>query len=153
MTLHKNQGNGYLAAIAGGVIGAVALMNLGVYLGITYVKNLMPNAELEGVIPPSIGYFVGWWIGAVFGCWLVLRWRKYRRATKTAQVLAILAPLGIIVSLGVYSTILNLVRSGSSIQIALLYEIVRSITVAGFTIPLVWLARFLSKPRTPYSHQ
>ncbi|MDZ8187011.1 MAG: hypothetical protein RMX96_19455 [Nostoc sp. ChiSLP02] len=30
----------------------------------------MANAELEGVIPPFIGYFVGWWIGEVVDCWL-----------------------------------------------------------------------------------
>ncbi|MBW4458281.1 MAG: hypothetical protein KME55_40015 [Nostoc indistinguendum CM1-VF10] len=147
MALHTNRGNGYLAAVLGGVIGAVVLMNLGIYLGIAYVKNFMPNAELEGLLPPFIGSFVGWWIGEVTGCWLALRWRHYRKAGKTAKVLAIVTPLGIIAWFVVYSTLLNWVASRvSELQFAQLYEIARSLSTAIFAIPLAWLARFLTKP-------
>ncbi|MFS0518948.1 hypothetical protein ACEYW6_30230 [Nostoc sp. UIC 10607] len=154
MAQNTNRQNGYLAAVAGGAIGAVVLMNLGVYLGIAYVKNFMPNAELEGLIPPFIGYFVGWWIGEVAGCWLALRWRNYRRAGKTALVLAIVTPLGIIFCFGFYSAVLNWVRGEvNELQFAHLYEIIRSLTAAGFAIPLAWLARFWTKPHPPYPQQ
>lgn len=54
----------------------------------------------------------------------------------------------------VYSTLLYWVRSGvSELQFAQLYEIVRSISTAVFAIPLAWLARFLTKPHSPYPQQ
>ncbi|HYX16213.1 MAG TPA: hypothetical protein VE944_17955, partial [Nostoc sp.] len=101
----------------------------------------------EGLLPPFIGSFAGWWIGEVIGCWLALRWRHYRKAGKTAKVLAIVTPLGIIAWLVVYPTLLNWVTSRvSELQFAQLYEIVRSLSTAVFAIALAWLARFLTKP-------
>jgi uncharacterized membrane protein YeaQ/YmgE (transglycosylase-associated protein family) len=154
MAQNTNRQNGYLAAVVGGLIGAVALMNLGIYLGIAYVKNFMPNAELEGVIPPFIGYVAGWWIGEVVGCWLALRWRHHRKAGKTALVLAIVTPLGIIFCFVVYSAIFNwLSGTVNGLQFAHLYEIIRSLTAAGFAIPLAWIARFWTKPYPFYPRQ
>ncbi len=94
--MHQKRQDGYLAAVLGGATGAVALMNLGKYLGTAYGRQFMPNAELEGLIPVAIGWIGGWWVGEVLGCWLVLHWLAYRDARLTATWLAGLTPFGMI---------------------------------------------------------
>ncbi|MBU7586384.1 MAG: hypothetical protein KAF91_26570 [Nostoc sp. TH1S01] len=152
MQLSRNKKTGYLTAIIGSLIGAVSLLYLGGYLGRIYVITFMPNAELEGLIPPAIGQFIGWWIGEVFGCWLALRWQNHRRVSKTVRLLGILTPLGIILWLVAFifaSQLLN--RHFSDLEIVQLQNQIRPISVGLWIIALAWLARFLTKPLSPHN--
>ncbi|MEB3149577.1 MAG: hypothetical protein ACKO9I_02700 [Sphaerospermopsis kisseleviana] len=71
------------------------MMYPGHFLGVGYVKMFMPNATLDGFIPPFIGLIFGWWIGEVVGCWPALGLLRYRSAARTAKLLAMLTPVGI----------------------------------------------------------
>lgn len=153
MQLSRNNKSGYLAAIIGSLIGAVSLLYLGGYLGMFYLKTFMPNAELEGIFPPLIGQFLGWWIGEVLGCWLALRWQNYRKVNKTAKLLAILTPIGIILWVVVSIFAFQLLnRSLSDVEIVQLQNQVRPISVGLLIIALAWLARFFTKPLPPHQH-
>ncbi|BBD59247.1 hypothetical protein NIES2109_20300 [Nostoc sp. HK-01] len=153
MQLSRNNANGYLAAIIGSLIGAVALLYLGGYLGRIYVIKFMPNAELEGLIPPVIGQFIGWWIGEVIGCWLALRWQNHRKVNKTVKLLAILTPIGIILWLVAFIFISQLLNSYfSDLEMLLLQNQIRPISVGLLIMVLAWLARFLTKPQPPHPH-
>ena len=146
MSLQKSQ-NGYFAAGLGALVGAVALRGLGMYLGISYVKKFMPNAELEAFIPLAIFHFVGWWVGEVLGCWLGLRLRHHRGAGETATLVVGLAPFAIVFWLIFYPIFLNWVRASvSELEFAQLYEQLSLITVSFLSIALALLARFLTKP-------
>ncbi|MBD2728550.1 hypothetical protein H6G96_20065 [Nostoc sp. FACHB-892] len=150
MSLQRNWWDGYLTAALGGLTGAVALLNLGGYLGIVYAKKFMPNAELEGVIPPFIGQVSGWWIGEVLGCWVALRLRRHSRANKTATMLAILTPFGIFFWLLFHIVFLNWIRGGiDDLEFAQLNNKLRPITVCFIAIALAGIARFLTKPLPP----
>jgi len=128
---------GYLAAALGGAVGALGLMFLGFHLGITYVKTFMPNAELEGVIPPFLGVSAGWCIGETLGCWVSLHWQRCWGATQTARQLALLTPLGFIV----YTLTLSIVSRMGEMSSDLIRLIV--LVVIGFTaLVLPLLARF-----------
>ncbi|MBE9007890.1 hypothetical protein IQ259_23210 [Fortiea sp. LEGE XX443] len=153
MQASKNNKSGYLAAIIGSLIGAIPLLYLGGYLGMAYLNNFMPNAELEGIFPPLIGQFLGWWIGEVLGCWLALRWQNYRKVNKTAKLLAMLTPIGIIlwVVISIFAfQLLN--RSLSDLEIVQLQNQLRPISVCLLIIALAWLARFLTKPQPRHRH-
>lgn len=145
MSLQKQ--NGYFAAGLAALVGAVALRSLGMYLGTSYVKKFMPNAELESLIPLAIFHFVGWWVGEVLGCWLGLRWRHHRRAGETATLRIGLTPFAIVFWLIFYPVFLNWVRASvSELEFAQLYEKLSLITVSFLSIALALLARFLTKP-------
>ncbi|MCC5637905.1 hypothetical protein LC593_19100 [Nostoc sp. CHAB 5844] len=153
MQLSKNNKSGYLAAITGSFIGAVSLLYLGGHLGMFYVKNFMPNAELEGIFPPLVGQFLGWWIGEVLGCWLALRWQNYRKINKTVKLLAMLTPIGIILWVVIFMFVFQLLnRSLSDLEIVQLQNQVRPISVGLLIIALAWLSRFLTKPLPSHRH-
>ncbi|MBD2495668.1 hypothetical protein [Nostoc sp. FACHB-280] len=156
MQLSKNNKSGYLAAIIGSVIGAVPLLYLGGYLGREYVIKFMPNAELDGIIPPLMGQFLGWWIGEVLGCWIALRWQNYRKVNKTVKLLAILTPIGIIIWVVAFLFAFQFLnRSFSDLEILQLQNQIRPISVGLWIIALAWLARFLTKPlpRDRYTYE
>jgi hypothetical protein len=153
MQTSRNNNSGYLAAIIGSLIGAISLLYLGGYLGMIYVRNFMPNAELEGIIPPLAGQFLGWWIGEVFGCWLALRWQNYRKANQTAKLLAMLTPIGIFSWVVIFIFAFQLLnRTLSDLEIVQLQNTVRPISVGLLIIALAWLARFLTKPQPRHRH-
>lgn len=153
MQLSRNNKSGYLAAIIGSLIGAIALLHLGGYLGMTYVNNFMPSAELDGLIPPLIGQFLGWWVGEVIGCWLALRWQNYRKVNQTAKLLAMLTPIGIICWMLFYLFLFQWVNSnfGDSMFIKL-HNQLRLISVGITIIASAWLARFMTKPLPRHRH-
>ena len=122
-------------------MGAVALMILGWHLGIAYVINFMPNAELEGIIPPLIGAFIGWWLGSVLGCWLGLLWGRYQGAKRTATLLLVLTPLGILCWL---FTLNWLTRVISEAGVAQIQSKLTQITIGFMVIALPLMARFLT---------
>ncbi len=139
MVRHRSQNGqtGYLAAALGGAVGAFGLMFLGWQLGLTYVTTFMPNAELEGVIPPFLGVSAGWCLGEVLGCWVSLHWQRCWGANQTARYLALLTPLGFVVYLLTLRTVSGIGGMSSDlIRLAVLLAI-------GFTaIALPLLARF-----------
>jgi len=141
----RNHENGYLAAALGGATGAVALMILGQHLGIAYVRKFMPNAELEGIFPPLIGMFTGWWLGSVLGCWLCLLWGHYLGAKRTATLLLVLTPIGIVCWLFTYVGFLNWVSGTlSDLEVVQLPERLRVISIGFMVIALPLVARFLT---------
>jgi membrane protein DedA with SNARE-associated domain len=153
MQLSRNTKSGYLAAIIGSLIGAVPLLYLGGYLGLGYVHNFMPNAELDGIFPPLIGQFLGWWIGEVVGCWLALRWQNHRKINKTVKLLAMLTPIGIILWVVIYILVFNLIGTNlSDLEIVKLQTQLRPISVGLTIVVLAWLARFLTKPLPRHRH-
>ncbi len=141
----RNHQHGYLAAASGGAIGAVVLMILGHHLGIAYVKMFMPNAELEGIIPPLIGAFIGWWLGSVLGCWLCLLWGRYQGAKRTATLLLVITPLGIIGWMFAYVSFLNW-SSGTmtDLEVVQLQVRLRLISIGFMVVALPLMARFLT---------
>ncbi|BAY38605.1 hypothetical protein NIES2111_29530 [Nostoc sp. NIES-2111] len=145
MILHRSTKSGYLAAIIGSLIGAIALIFLGAYLGGLYAKYFMPNASLDGLLPPIFGSFIGWWVGEVLGCWLALHWLGYRKAKKTAIHLAMITPCGIITwlvfSIQVSTRIENYYPD--------FQRYLMPLSVSFTTIILAWLARFNTKPLSP----
>ncbi|MBW4639097.1 MAG: hypothetical protein KME05_12835 [Gloeocapsa sp. UFS-A4-WI-NPMV-4B04] len=141
----RNHQDGYLAAAIGGAIGAVALMILGQHLGIAYVKMFMPNAELEGVIPPSIGAFIGWWLGSALGCWLCLLGGRYQQAKRTAILLLVLTPLGIICWMFAYVSFLNWVSGTmTDLEVVQLQLRLRLLSIGLMVVAIPLLARFLT---------
>ena len=136
----RNHQHGYLAAALGGAIGGVTLIILGWHLGIAYVKMFMPNAELEGIIPPLIGAFIGWWLGSVLGCWLCLLWGRYQQAKRTAILLLVLIPLGILCWL----FILNWLTVIGEAQVLQIQSKLTQITIGFTVIALPLVARFLT---------
>jgi hypothetical protein len=145
MSLEKTKHGGYITAAFGSLIGAITLGSLGTYLGINYTKFFMPNAELEGVIPPLLGAFLGWWIGEVMGCWLALRWRGYRKPKKTAILLTSLTPFGIFLWMVIHPVISNLFRGGlDDVEFLAIDNKIRMITASLTSIGLALLARDLT---------
>ncbi|MBD2450597.1 hypothetical protein H6G76_26395 [Nostoc sp. FACHB-152] len=153
MQLSRNNKSGYLAAIIGSLIGAVVLLYVGGYLGMIYVNNFMPNAELDGIVPPLIGQFLGWWVGEVLGCLVVLRWLNYRKVNQTVKLLAMLTPIAIICWMLFSLFIFQWVNSnfGDSMFIKL-HNQFRPISVGITIIASAWLARYMTKPRPRHRH-
>jgi hypothetical protein len=119
---------------------AIALATFNTYLGIIYVSKFMPNAELEGILPPLYGGVAGYWGGVVLGCWLGLRLGGYSNGRRTAIYLAWLFPLTILLlwfSTGFLTG--KIVRVvGDQLAINLLRSLYIAVLIA---LPL--LARFL----------
>jgi hypothetical protein len=133
----RNGQAGYLAAALGGAAGALGLMFLGFHLGLAYVRIFMPNAELEGVIPPFLGVSAGWCIGEVLGCWVSLHWQRCWGASQTSRYLALLTPIGFFMYILTLS-IISGIGGMTSHLIRLVVLLVIGITA--ITLPL--LARF-----------
>lgn len=140
----------YLVAATGSLIGAILLMYPGYFLGVGYVKIFMPNATLDGFIPPFISFIFGWWIGSVLGCWLSLRWRRYRRAARTAKLLAMLSPVGIFFWVLFHIVLANWMgRNLNQLDlVAQLMYIIMPITVCFTVSSLACYARFLAQQNT-----
>lgn len=58
-----------LTATAVAIISAIPLSSLGLALGQWYVNRYWPDAELEGVVPPFLGWFAGVCGGIAVGVW------------------------------------------------------------------------------------
>ncbi|WP_066375208.1 MULTISPECIES: hypothetical protein [unclassified Anabaena] len=154
MTLYRKKKPGYFAAVIGSFIGGIALLNLGEYLGNSYVKNFLPNAELDGIIPPVLGQFMGWWVGAVFGCWLALRWQNYRKSKKTASLLAIMTPGGIIIWTLLYLFFYQWgIANSSSAVLDQLQNYVKPISASLMMMVLAFVARHFTKPLPANQYQ
>lgn len=150
MILHRNTKNGYLAAIIGSLIGAIPLIYLGAYLGILYVKYFMPNASLDGLLPPIFGSFIGWWIGSVIGCWFALHWLGYRRAKKTAIHLAVFTPFGIFICIFLSIRISIWLNSYfTDLQMVQVQNYLRPLSASFTIIVLAFLARCNTRPLPP----
>jgi hypothetical protein len=148
MVFYRYTKSGYFAAIIGSLIGAITLIFLGAYLGGLYTKYFMPNASLDGLLPPIFGSFIGWWIGEVLGCWLALHWLGYRKAKKTAIHLAILTPCGIVTWIVFSVQVLTRISNYYPDFQRYLMPLSVSLTI----IFLAWLARFNTKPLSPHKH-
>jgi hypothetical protein len=150
MSLHQYKKNGYLAAGIGSLIGAALLMYPGHFLGVGYVKMFMPNATLDGIFPPFIGFIFGWWVGEVLGCWLALGLLNYRSAVRTAKLLAMLTPVGIFFWVLFYAFLVGWISSNFH-QLDLLSQlmyIIMPITISFFALALAIYARFLAQQNT-----
>ncbi|MBD2296810.1 hypothetical protein H6G06_25850 [Anabaena sphaerica FACHB-251] len=150
MSLQQYKKNGYLAAGIGSVIGAALLIYPGHFLGIGYVKMFMPNATLDGLFPPFIGFIFGWWFGEVLGCWLTLRLLRYRRAARTAKLLAMMTPVGIFFWMLFYGIAINWIAMvfSQSISLVNLRYITMPLTIAFVAIALALKARYLAQQNT-----
>lgn len=154
MILSITRKTGYLTAIIGSLMGAFLLLNIGGSLGMRYVENFMPNAEIEAMIPPLLGQFIGWWLGEVLGCWLALRWRNVKDAKKTAIILMILTPVGIIIWAVFYLVLFNWSNEHlSSLQLQKLHHQFRPISVGVTIIALALIAKLLTKPTPTNKYQ
>ncbi|MBD2690618.1 hypothetical protein [Anabaena catenula] len=150
MSLPQYKKGGYLAAATGSLIGAVLLMYPGYFLGVGYVKIFMPNATLDGFIPPFLSFIFGWWVGQVLGCWLALRLLHYRRAARTAKLLAIMTPVGIFFWMLFYAVAINSIAMifSQSHSLVHLQYITMSLTIAFVAIALALKARYLAQQNT-----
>jgi len=141
MPIHgsRNRQGGYLAATLGGAVVGIALATLSFYLGRMYVIKFMPNAELEGILPPLFGGLAGYWGGVVLGCWLGLRLGGYSNSRRTAIYLAWLTPITIVIlwviSMGLIGELVRVVGDQRAINL------VRSFDMAVLLV-LPLLARF-----------
>lgn len=57
----------FLAAVLGGIVGILVVGAVGYGVGAGYVAIFMPDAGLEGLLPPLIGTVVGGSIGGIAG--------------------------------------------------------------------------------------
>ena len=151
MSLRTSRRKGYLAAALGSAVGAAILITLGWHLGFAYTQKFMPNAELDGIIPPLIGGLVGWVIGSVLGCWLALRWRPYQGAGKTTALLAALTPFGIFLWVFVFTNFIapqiqfdSVGGTMNVLEFAQIQNTVRQITIGFTVVTLALLSRFLT---------
>ena len=90
---------GYLETAIGSLVGGVAGAIAGFVLGILYVDAFMPNAELEGIIPPLFGTLGGIALGIGVGVWGALRLRKHLAAGITGLVAGFLGAVAAVVVL------------------------------------------------------
>ncbi|MFM2062066.1 MAG: hypothetical protein RLZZ507_1736 [Cyanobacteriota bacterium] len=150
MSLHQYKKNGYLAASIGSLIGAALLMYPGHFLGVGYVKMFMPNATLDGIFPPFIGFIFGWWVGEVLGCWLALGLLRYRRAARTAKLLLMMTPVGIFFWMLFHIVVINWIGTivNQSNSIANLQYRTMPLTIAFVAIALSLKARYLAQQNT-----
>ncbi|WP_016952121.1 hypothetical protein [Anabaena sp. PCC 7108] len=150
MSLPQYKKGGYLAAAIGSLIGTFLLMYPGYFLGVGYVKIFMPNATLDGFIPPFLSFIFGWWVGQVLGCWLSLRLLHYHRAARTARLLAMLTPVGIFFWVLFHIFLSNWMgRNWNQLDLlAQLMHIIMPITVCFTVITLGCYARFLAQQNT-----
>lgn len=146
MPFPLNRHNGYLAAIVGSLLVAGIFIPLGWQLGFFYARQFMPNAELEGLIPPILGGALGWWMGAVLGCWLALRWRACPKAGRTAALLASLTPFGIFLSFQIFVKLSPWIWStDNQFQSAQAEQrLVMQLIIGLMASVLAWLSRFLT---------
>lgn len=150
MSLYQYKKNGYLAASIGSLIGAALLMYPGHFLGIGYVKMFMPNATLDGIFPPFIGFIFGWWVGEVLGCWLALGLLGYRSAVRTAKLLAMLTPVGIFFWVLSHAFLISWIGSNFNQldSLSQLMYIIMPITISLFVLALAMYARYLAQQNT-----
>ena len=78
-----------IGSLVGGVLGAVG----GFVLGIAYVEAFMPNAGLEGLMPPFFTALAGVILGIGLGVWGALRLRGHLGAGVTGSVAGFLGPV------------------------------------------------------------
>jgi hypothetical protein len=150
MSLHQHQKNGYLIAGIGSLIGSALFIFLGTYLGMGYVRLFMPNATLDGIFPPFIGFIFGWWVGEVLGCWLALRLLEHRRAARTAKLLAMMTPVGIFFWMPFYGIVINFMAVASSLSTSLtdIRNITMAVTIAFAAVALALNARSFALQNT-----
>ena len=77
---------GYVETAIGSLVGGVAGAFAGFVLGILYVDTFMPNAGLEGLLPPFLTMLAGITLGIGLGTWGALRLRKHLAAGITGLV-------------------------------------------------------------------
>ena len=83
---------GYVAGVMGALGGGVLGTLIGIVAGIFYVENFMPNAGLDGLLPPIFAAAAGGTFGAGGGTWLALKARRHRAPGVTGLVVGGLTP-------------------------------------------------------------
>jgi hypothetical protein len=84
-------GGGYLASAFGAALGAAMLGVFGAFLATYYGDVLARDRYQIDVIAISLAIAAaGFWLGAVLGCWLMLRLRRRGAARATAAAVALL---------------------------------------------------------------
>lgn len=84
MSSLQSQNKGYLAALVGGFGGAIVFLAAFFILAKEYVAQFQSQPNSSVGLPFIIGIMLGTTCAAVLGCWLALRWRKYRQSRLTA---------------------------------------------------------------------
>ena len=93
------KGRGYAETALGSLVGGTVGASGGFALGILYVDAFMPNAELEGILPPFFGTLAGITLGIGVGVWGALRLRKHLAAGTTGLVAGFLGAVVAVVVL------------------------------------------------------
>ncbi|MGH8000365.1 MAG: hypothetical protein ACREPR_13275 [Brasilonema sp.] len=98
MSYANQKPKGYIASVIGGLIGALSFIALGLFLAGFYITQFaLPNSVTTPLI---FGLTICASLGEILGCWLALRWRRYKLAGRTAILLAVLIIPGWLLFLG-----------------------------------------------------
>lgn len=84
MSSLQSQNKGYLAALIGGFGGAIAFLATFFSIAKEYSAQFQNQPNSSVGLPFVIGTMLGTTCAAVLGCWLALRWQKYRQSRLTA---------------------------------------------------------------------
>src|SRR3712207_1502742 len=100
--MSERRAGAYLAATMGAALGGVPLGIVGAQMGRELGATRAEPGLFDFALPLAgltVGFFSGVWIGAVLGCWFVLRLFGYRGAGATSGTLGCLLPIGFALSL------------------------------------------------------
>lgn len=111
----SSDSKGYITAIAGTLAGAIVLGGTCLGLIMLYLGIRVPAAGLESLplILASIG--TGIVTGAIIGCGLLLHYKMYAAAWKTAVTTGVLVIIGIVPVIYITNVIYNLSGIGGPV--------------------------------------
>ncbi|MBD2773987.1 hypothetical protein [Iningainema tapete] len=88
MSYANKKSKGYIASVVGGLSGALTFIALGLFLAGFYLTQIEPLTLATTSLIFSLIICAS--LGEMLGCWLMLRWRKYKLAKRTTILLVVL---------------------------------------------------------------
>ncbi|KYC43682.1 hypothetical protein WA1_00485 [Scytonema hofmannii PCC 7110] len=125
MSYANKKSKGYIASVVGGLSGALLFIALGLFLTGFYTTRI--ELLTLATTPLIFGLTICASLGEILGCWLMLRWRRYKFAGRTAILLAVLIIPSWLLFLGLIFLTRSLIFA-TSITLVILPLIARLLT-------------------------